>query len=328
LRHKMPTPAKKLEQYLKAQFAKFAKTPYAIPGAVALTTLIYFLVLTYAGSFCLAPMITPLFLLGILWSMGTRSVKKLAIIAVAAGIPLSGAMVVHFVDYFQHVDPMIAEDEKGNISGSVSPLFGGSDTDFTFNLSIEANSSQVSEVSVYIYQLGFPSSVTDNYSMTFVSWDGNYTNYSYVTKLPNPVNQFVFWANISGEWSIVGQLDELGRTLYIVGPVYKDSWEVAKPLIPYSISSTYLQNLLPFAFILVMVWWIRRARRQREKQVAKWEAEQAAEKADVPTEKKRVQVPSLDRAMGKEEETFVCSECGADVPAEATSCPKCGEKFD
>jgi ribosomal protein L40E len=33
--------------------------------------------------------------------------------------------------------------------------------------------------------------------------------------------------------------------------------------------------------------------------------------------------------MGLEkEEGFVCSECGADVPAEAKACPKCGEKFD
>jgi ribosomal protein L40E len=33
--------------------------------------------------------------------------------------------------------------------------------------------------------------------------------------------------------------------------------------------------------------------------------------------------------MGLEkEEGFVCSECGADVPADAKKCPKCGEKFD
>ena len=27
-------------------------------------------------------------------------------------------------------------------------------------------------------------------------------------------------------------------------------------------------------------------------------------------------------------ETFECSECGAEVPANATRCPKCGAKFD
>jgi len=328
LRHKMPTPAQKLEQYFKALFAKFAKTPFAIPAAVAVCTLVYFLVVTYAGSFCLAPMITPLLLLGLLWSLNVRSVKKLGIIALVAGIPLSAVMVVHFVDFFQHVDPVTAVDEGGNMSGTVTPLYGGSDTDFVFNLGIKGNSSQISDVSVYIYQLGFPSSVTDNYSMTLASGNSTYSNYTYVTKLPNPVNQFVFWANISGDWSIAGELDNLDQILYVQGPIYKDSWAVATPLIPYSISSTYLQNLLPFGFILVMVWWIRRARRQRAKQLAQWEAEQAKEKAEVPKEQKRVQVPSLDRAMGKEPEGFVCSECGADVPADATSCPKCGEKFD
>jgi len=27
-------------------------------------------------------------------------------------------------------------------------------------------------------------------------------------------------------------------------------------------------------------------------------------------------------------EKFVCSACGAEVPADATECPQCGDKFD
>jgi ribosomal protein L40E len=38
------------------------------------------------------------------------------------------------------------------------------------------------------------------------------------------------------------------------------------------------------------------------------------------------------RAQTKErmvrDEKFVCSECGAEVPADADKCPGCGEKFD
>ena len=64
----------------------------------------------------------------------------------------------------------------------------------------------------------------------------------------------------------------------------------------------------------------------REQQLSKWETEKEKKKAE---EGKEAKVPSLAKAMGLEkEETFVCSECGADVPADATVCPKCGEKFD
>jgi rubrerythrin len=63
---------------------------------------------------------------------------------------------------------------------------------------------------------------------------------------------------------------------------------------------------------------------------------EAYEKAVAEREKERegvgkdeTKVPSLSKAMGLEtDEGFVCSECGADVPAEAKVCPKCGEKFD
>jgi predicted amidophosphoribosyltransferase len=32
--------------------------------------------------------------------------------------------------------------------------------------------------------------------------------------------------------------------------------------------------------------------------------------------------------VGKQEESFVCSECGSDVPASAGRCPQCGESFE
>ena len=65
----------------------------------------------------------------------------------------------------------------------------------------------------------------------------------------------------------------------------------------------------------------------REKQIEKWQAEHAKEEAEKP-KTRTSKVPSLDATMGNVEEGFVCSECGADVPADATVCPKCGEKFD
>jgi ribosomal protein L40E len=55
-------------------------------------------------------------------------------------------------------------------------------------------------------------------------------------------------------------------------------------------------------------------------------SEREKEQEGVPKDEKKV--PSLAKAMGLEKESFVCSECGSDVPGDATVCPKCGEKFD
>jgi ribosomal protein L40E len=82
----------------------------------------------------------------------------------------------------------------------------------------------------------------------------------------------------------------------------------------------------PYLIIIAMIWWTRRARRMRRQQLEKWEKEH--EKADGEKPKEASKVPSLASAMGKDDESFVCSECGADVPADAAVCPKCGEKFD
>jgi transcription initiation factor IIE alpha subunit len=82
-----------------------------------------------------------------------------------------------------------------------------------------------------------------------------------------------------------------------------------------------------FALLLLMVWWTKRARRMRVEAFEKAVAEREKETKDVPKVETKV---SLARAMGtdKAEGGFVCSECGADVPADAKVCPKCGEKFD
>ncbi len=101
---------------------------------------------------------------------------------------------------------------------------------------------------------------------------------------------------------------------------------------PSSCELIFIQFFPMYAIMVFMIWWTKRARRMREQQISKWEAESrkkiAEEKAK--EQKEDTKVPSLAKAMGLEPagDTFVCSECGTDVPSDATVCPKCGEKFD
>jgi len=132
--------------------------------------------------------------------------------------------------------------------------------------------------------------------------------------------------NVNGTWISAGEVDKLDKLFYIQGPIFKDSFALAAPVVVSALQIDFFYVFGPYAIILGMIWWTRRARRMREKQIEKWQSEQA--KLDKGKPKQVSKVPSLDAAMGKTEEGFVCSECGADVPADATVCPKCGEKFE
>ena len=137
---------------------------------------------------------------------------------------------------------------------------------------------------------------------------------------------YVFWANVSGTWYIAADYST-GQAMWLLGPMSKDTNAILGLILPISLFQTFASVFPLYALIVVMIWWTRRTRKMRKDQMEKWEAERAKEEAKKPKEDAKV---SLQRkAMGLDDEgSFVCSECGADVPAAATVCPKCGEKFE
>jgi ribosomal protein L40E len=332
----MPTQSELLQKKLKEWYVKFGKTPLAIPVTVLLSCLVFYISVAFLGGACLANMLAPLFLLGMLWSVNVKSVKKILIIGAVAVFIFSFILCFYLVDSLQHVEPMtlLSEDEK-TLSGSVSPWFGGPDTLFTYNLTFALNETAVvNSAHLLSYNLGSGGGHEVNLTMSF---DTNYTVnnsgvvtcyyvYTYETQLSTPINQFVFDAEIDGAWQKAANFDDMGRPYYVQGPIFKDTMEVASPLVLSAIEYSYIYVYTPFAIIAAMIWWTRRARRMRKEQLDKWEKEH--EKEDAAKPKVTSKVPSMASAMGKEEDTFVCSECGADVPADAEVCPKCGEKFD
>jgi ribosomal protein L40E len=222
--------------------------------------------------------------------------------------------------------------------GTLEPWFGGPDTLFHYNLTItlDNDSAEVDNARLLLYNLGASGGDEANISLTLSSnyTDHNtstgvttrYFNYSYSTLLDTPINQFVFRAEIGGDWQDAGRIDDAGNAYYVQGPIFKDTWEVTKPLILSAIEYSFIYVFGPYAIVIAMIWWTRRARKSRQQQYEKWEKEHEAEEKGKP--KAVSKVPSMASAMGKDEDTFVCSECGADVPADAQVCPKCGEKFD
>lgn len=329
----METPAKRLEKYLNGLFQEFKKTPLPIPVGIALSAGVYALVLLYAGTFCLGGLITPLFMLGIMWQLGVKGVKKLLILGVVACIAFAGVWVVYFTDYYQHIEPKIATSTNATLAdGMVTPLFGDSSTHFNYTLTIHlpGTNATVEEVSVATASVAFPSAEANNYTMVKDVARSNATvwYYYYNTTVSKPINQFLFWAKINGTWRIADERRADGTELALNGPVYKSTSAVMAPLVPISFIQAFVGVYPLYALLLLMIWWTRRARKMRVEAYERAVEERAKEKEGIPQE--RAKVPSLAEAMGKDTsgEGFVCSECGADVPAEAKRCPKCGERFD
>jgi ribosomal protein L40E len=76
----------------------------------------------------------------------------------------------------------------------------------------------------------------------------------------------------------------------------------------------YLVGVL-FYMLIVLTWWMDSSKK-------KFDQKQAERLKNAPP-------PVTGTGASKErKEKFVCSECGAEVPIDASKCPQCGEKFE
>jgi len=335
----MEPPGVRFQKYLKEQLKKFAKTPFVIPLAIGISAIVYYFVILYGSSFCLIGLVTPLVLLGVCWYFGVRSVKKLLIVGVLASVILAGVYSATITNQYQHLKYNAGASDDKNVTlqnGTVQPLYGDKATVYEFGvtLHVKNNASDVTDVVVVIQTMGLPSYSYKNYTMVEQSREilNNTTGevkvrYVYNTTVPDPVNWYLFGANISNNWYVAADFSS-NPAKWLAGPMAKDTNAILGVVLPIALLQSFISSVFPtYAIIVVMIWWLRRTRRMRKTEMEKWEEKRAKEEAMKP--KEDVKVSLQRKAMGLEDEgTFVCSECGADVPAEATVCPKCGEKFE
>ena len=334
----MEPTAQRLQRYFKEQLKKFGKTPFVIPFAIGISAAVYYLVVLYGSTFCLSGLLTPLVLIGICWYFDIKSAKKLLVIGVLASLVFTGVYAASFTDRYQHIQYEVGTSDDKNATlteGALQPLYGDKTTVYEFSVTVHVkdNATMVKDVAVLIQSVRFPSSTSENFTMTRrsinvsndITGEANVT-YAYDTTLSTPMNMYVFWANVSGTWYICADYSS-SQAMWLLGPMSKDTNAILGILLPISMFQTFASVFPLYALIVVMVWWTRRTRRMRKVQMEKWEEERAKGEAKKP--KEDVKVSLQRKAMGLEDEgTFVCSECGADVPAAATVCPKCGEKFE
>jgi len=337
----MPTPAQRLDAKFKALVERFMKAPILVRVAFAIAVFggLYALLMYAAPFHCLVNLIVPLIFLAVLWKLKFQSIKQLLIIGLIGSLAITAVYADVATRYYLDVPVVAAQSENSELfDGMVTPVYGNSETQYNFTVSVKMpnSTSVITNMTVVIGDLRFYGGVGHNYSMSLLGsyldeQNATIVEYYYVTTVPHPLNLFVFWANVDGEWYIAGNQDPSSSsplpTYGIEGPAYKDYWAIFGLMIPFGLYTAFVNIYIVFAILVLMVWWLKRARKMRMDSYEKSVAERAKEREGVS--KEDAKVPSLAKAMGVEgSDSFVCSECGADVPAEAKSCPKCGEKFD
>ena len=308
---------------------KFKKKPVlTIPAGAGLIGLVYYALLNFAMGSCLVTMLPPFVMLAVFWLLDVKRGRMLLLAGALGATVMLLVSTFFFLGVYASVEPTTAySTDSAQLlrDGTVTPFDGDSQTAFNFTLSVYVNESvEIHDAKVLIIDMVYG----DIRNETMLPGDRNETfaQYYYTTTVSDPINGFVFWVNVSGTWHLASDHDELAD-IAATGPMHADTLELTKLVLYLSAIQSYLQFYGIYALLVGMIWWTRRARRVREKQLEKWEIKRKEEEAKAP--KDEAKVPSLSKAMGLEaDDSFVCSECGADVPADAAECPKCGEKFE
>ncbi|MDH4123231.1 MAG: zinc ribbon domain-containing protein [Thermoplasmata archaeon] len=211
------------------------------------------------------------------------------------------------------------------IDGKVTPLRGDAYTNYIYTISVIHNNASAN-ISVYVNitendLMGVSNErnetmnlVSDPYKLSNTSWQ---FNYSYKTKLDKLINAYKFQANISGTWYEAGFIQG-SSVIPEYGPVSSDSLAIFGSLALAYFIFIFGWAFLPFLILVLFLRFSMRSREARTKMLDDYR-KMKVERAGAATGKPETK---------KEEETFICSECGAEVQASAKFCPNCGEPFE
>jgi hypothetical protein len=289
--------------------------------------------------YCLAPILAAIVTFGIPYLLGVRSVK----IFLKAGIVIiivTGILLGVLVTYFMYEQIYYFEEKKISdtelVEGIVTPYLGSKSTSFNYTVKYIGEESP-ENITVYV-------NITDVYdelikSVPLKNADGLYYN---ETTLDENVNYYYFSAYLhnSGEWI---ETDEETRGF---GPITIPFSDMLGSQIMQGVLILFFNVGLMFFFILVLFWWAKKARQDREKLYRAPEAEKEEEEEEEEMEEggeeeefeEEGKEGGEDVTIDEEESSkegkveakgeYTCTSCGADVDADATSCPNCGEEFE
>jgi ribosomal protein L40E len=235
-----------------------------------------------------------------------KSKKKLAawgvILIVLLSIPFS-VMIIGEQKGSENVK--LSTSDGAMVDGTVSPFYGSAGTNHTFSILVkDQNYTQVNVVIVDVWS----STTVYNRSMTSTDTaDGRLFTFYADPQAGTGLNtsEFGYWftADTGQKWVVTSGSN--------YGPIHVSDGDLYAHWLPILLFALFIQVGVLYFLLILLSYMSERSKAK----VAQMEKEYGA-KGKLP--------PTKD---GKEEK-FVCSECGADVPASADKCPQCGERFD
>ncbi|MCG7840286.1 MAG: hypothetical protein MIO87_00080 [Methanomassiliicoccales archaeon] len=249
---------------------------------------------------CFLPMLVAFLAYGIPTYFGLKDRKKLAMFGLGLFLVIGlslGAALYATIDNFEPTP--LSSDDNSLIAGMATPLKGvpGDAFDFTVTL---ASTSGNPDVRVVLINNWGDGTGDRNLSMSTTS-DANDTLWVYNLTL-NDMEEGVYYYNFILENDTASV-----TTAQSFGPVNADMGKVFSNSTISGVMVSFLNIAVLFYILVLLTWWMDRSKKKL------FEMEQ---KRGKPKEKKAV------------DEKFVCSDCGADVPADSDKCPGCGAKFD
>jgi ribosomal protein L40E len=283
---------------LKSSFFKFRQRKYALYVGLLVTLAICSLLILFVNYFlCFGFLLIALAGYYIPYFFGMKSKKKLAV----WGIVLILVMSLPYSLALMQGDKAAAADTIGGADGKLSDgkviaLDQGSGS---YQYSVLAPNGTYSQMNVQVFD-GWTGEEVLNETMGSQAAPGG-TLYTYNATTLTGTSEYIFYflASDGHNWTA----SDRG-----IGPIRASDSEIFVHWLPLVIVAMLIEVGMLFYLLLALNWMTERSKKRM---------------ADL-----QKTMPKKEEGKVGKDEKFVCSECGAEVPMDATKCPQCGENFE
>jgi len=281
---------------------------------------------------CFGLIVLPLAILLFLYVMKVQNFWHqllIGMITILIAVLLSAAALVPTVT--TEADLEIESFDGTLVDGSLTPFRGDRSTLYNYSITV-VNDNVTSVIFSYVNigELKGISIEDRNESMPDCFWNEDNTRVTYylLTHANGTINLFSFSVSVNGVWYEAGNLND-GTVFAVQGPIDESTLAVLGYL---SIYMFFTVMQLAFPVFLILLLFLRFMYKSQEAKRKMLESYRKKKSEDDGKGGSDMGDPERSRRLSAfgdgSDEMFVCSECGADVPATAKFCPNCGESFE
>lgn len=303
----------------KERFEEFKETKWAIPTALILTTVITATVLLTAWYLCFSYALITVLAFAIPYYFGFKNLKKLALFGLVLFLILGVSFGIYHSAFFKGLEGAPIGSSNGLLTNGTFEQTGGTQYRYTVMLT-GGNGSEKVALIVIDEWASRPDQIAFNETMD--PW-GQPTPEGQVYVKNMTLDKQTYYGYLFGTNSSEGWILAFGNQgpfiIEGIGPIrvpdsdFYISWIISDLLV------VYLNIAVLFFILLGLVWWTKSSR-ERHERMRKERDEMALPKTEEESPIEEVETVT--------EEKFICSECGVEVPADASECPQCGESFE